>query len=311
MREFNGLSGQLYRQANDRVREEHWIWEQGPQVPELLRHLSQRGGDYDGFVFFTYLYLPTAWGLPLVAERALLVPTAHDEPALKFEAYADAFTLPRALMCNTPEERELIQARFPNHARARIVGVGVDWHRTSAARFRQKHGIERAYLLYVGRVEQGKGVPHLLRHHAAMLRRDAYAPDLVLAGDASIEVGGEGVHYLGRISEQDKFDAIAGALAVVIPSRFESLSLLALEAFAHHTPVLANGQSPVLAGQVRRSGAGFVYLDRPSFAEGVRRIAASRPELARQAASFAQKHRWPRVIEAYKQEMRRIVESAA
>src|SRR5262249_40427395 len=204
MRRFNGLSGELYAAAQDRVREEHWIWEQGPQVPQLLRHLSECGDRYDGFVFFTYLYLPTAWGLPLVANRALLVPTAHDEPALKFEAYADALELPRVLMCNTPEEQELIHSRFPNHARARIVGVGVEYHRGSPARFRQKHGIERAYLLYVGRVEQGKGVGYLLQDHASMLRRDSHGPDLVLAGDASMEVSGEGVRYLGRSIEQGK-----------------------------------------------------------------------------------------------------------
>jgi len=310
MRRFNALSRELYSSAQDRVREEQWIWEQGPQLPQLLRHLSESGDRYDGFVFFTYLYLPTAWGLPLVAKRALLVPTAHDEPALKFEAYADALALPRVLMCNTPEEHELIHARFPNHARSRVVGVGVESHRTSPARFRQKHAIERAYLLYVGRVEQGKGVPRLLQDHASMLRRDSHAPDLVLAGDASMEVGGEGVHYLGRISEQDKFDAMAGALAVVIPSRFESLSLVALESFAHRTPVLVNGRSAVLTGQVRRSGAGFVYFDRRSFAEGVREIAAARRQLGRKAAAFARKHRWPRVVHAYKQEMRRILETS-
>ncbi|HME92328.1 MAG TPA: glycosyltransferase, partial [Myxococcaceae bacterium] len=93
------------------------------------------------------------------------------------------------------------------------------------------------------------------------------------------------------------------------PSRFESLSLVALEAFAQRTPVLVNGRSPVLTGQVRRSGAGFVYFDRRSFAEGVREIAAARRQLARRAAAYARKHRWARVVHAYKQEMRRILEA--
>lgn len=309
MRKFNGLSSRLFREPSERMREEHWIWEQGPQVPELLQHLSEHSDAYDGFVFFTYLYLPTAWGLPLVAKRALLVPTAHDEAALKFDAYSDVFELPRALLCNTPEERDLIEARFPKHARARVVGVGIESHPARAARFREIHGIDRPYLLYVGRVEEGKGVTHLLRHHAALVRRDGNAPELVLAGDASMEVAGERVHYLGRISEQDKFDAIAGALAVVIPSRFESLSLLALEAFAQGAPVLANAQSDVLAGQVRRSGAGVTYLDAVSFAQGVERIARDRPQLRGKGLAFARKHRWPRVIQAYKQEMKRILDT--
>jgi glycosyltransferase involved in cell wall biosynthesis len=309
MRAFNGLSVDLYRRATERVREEHWIWEQGPQVPGLLGHLAESARQYDGFVFFTYLYLPTAWGLPMVAARSLLVPTAHDEPAFRFESYADVFELPRALFCNTPEERELIDRRFPDHARARVVGVGIDPVPASGERFRHQYGLQRPYLFYVGRVEQGKGVPHLIRHHARLRGRFPEAPELVLAGESSIDLEGTGVRYLGRISEQDKQDGIAGATAVAIPSRYESLSLLALEAFAQGTPVLVNGQSLVLSGQVRRSGAGATYLDSPSFVDGVQRIAETRSAFRRKALAYARRHHWSKVVAAYREEMQRIVEN--
>jgi glycosyltransferase involved in cell wall biosynthesis len=308
---FNALSLGLYRGATERVREEHWIWEQGPQLTGLLEHLSESAAQYDGFVFFTYLYLPTVWGLPMVAGRSLLVPTAHDEPAFRFESYGDVFEMPRALFCSTPEESDLVRRRFAEHAPVRVVGAGVDPVPAKGERFRRKFGIRRPYLFYVGRVEEGKGVPHLVRHHAALRRHVPEAPELVLAGASSLNLEGTGVRYLGRISEQDKQDGIAGATAVAIPSRYESLSLLALEAFAQGTPVLVNGESAVLAGQVRRSGAGATYRDSPSFIEGARRIAAARVALSRKALLYARKHSWSKVVSAYREEMQRIVESRA
>ena len=108
------------------MHEEHWVAEQGPRLDGLLAHLSDNADDYDAFIFFTYLYAPTVWGLPMVAKKALLVPTAHDEPPFQFDAFREAFERPRTLLCNTPEEEALIRTRFPNAAPSKVVGVGID-----------------------------------------------------------------------------------------------------------------------------------------------------------------------------------------
>jgi glycosyltransferase involved in cell wall biosynthesis len=308
IRPFNALSRQVFDRNNERIREEHWVAEQGPVVPGLLEHLDRHRADYDGFVFFTYLYAPTVWGLPMVADRALLVPTAHDEPPLRFGVYRDVFERPRALLCNTPEEAELIGRHYPGHAPVRVVGVGVDAPESvDVARFREKHGVHRPYLLYVGRLEAGKGIPELLDFHRTLRSRFHDAPDLVLAGEAHMELGGEGVRYVGRIDEQDKHDALAGALTVVVPSRYESLSLLTLEAFTAGTPVLVNGHSEVLVGQVQRSGAGRAYTGLDSFIEGLREVGEQRAALSKKARAYAAQYTWPRVVDIYQEEMERIV----
>jgi glycosyltransferase involved in cell wall biosynthesis len=244
----------------------------------------------------------------MVADRALLVPTAHDEPPIRFGVYADVFERPRALMCNTPEEITLIQRFYPKHARARVVGVGVDRPEASPQRFREKYSVHSPYLLYVGRLEPGKGIPELLNHHRALRERYADAPVLVLAGEAHMDLKGEGVRYVGRIDEQDKHDALAGALAVVVPSRFESLSLLTLEAFAQSTPVLVNGHSEVLVGQVERSGAGRAYQDLESFITGLREVGSQRAALGKKGLAYAKKYSWPKVVAAYQEELARITE---
>ncbi|MBI3183449.1 MAG: glycosyltransferase family 4 protein [Myxococcales bacterium] len=308
MRDFNRLSRAVFGRGNDRVTEEHWLAEQGPLLPGLWRHLSEEGRSYDGFVLFTYLYAPTAWGLPMVADRALVVPTAHDEAPFFLDVFNDVLEQPRALLCNTPEEVELIERRCPRHARARVVGVGVDLPGTNAARFRKSHQVAGPYLMYVGRVEEGKGVGELLRLYRRCRARLRPAPELVLAGPSSMEAGGEGVRYLGRISERDKHDGLSGALAAVVPSRYESLSLLSLEAFAAGTPVLGNGASEVVKGQLSRSGAGAAYDDGDSFVEGIRRIEAERPAMRRKALAYARRQSWAKVVAAYREEMARILE---
>jgi glycosyltransferase involved in cell wall biosynthesis len=308
IRPFNALSNTVFNRPNDRLHEEHWVAEQGPLTPGLLEHLETARDTYDGFIFFTYLYAPTVWGLPMVADRALLVPTAHDEPPIRFGVYADVFERPRALMCNTPEEITLIQRFYPKHARARVVGVGVDRPEASPQRFREKYSVHSPYLLYVGRLEPGKGIPELLDHHRALRERYEDAPVLVLAGEAHMDLRGEGVRYVGRIDEQDKQDALVGALAVVVPSRFESLSLLTLEAFAQSTPVLVNGHSEVLVGQVERSGAGRAYQDLESFITGLREVGSQRAALGKKGLAYAKKYSWPKVVAAYQEELARITE---
>jgi glycosyltransferase involved in cell wall biosynthesis len=308
IRGFNGLSKQVFDRNNERLREEQWVAEQGPMCPGLLDHLATSREQYDGYLFFTYLYAPTVWGLPLVADRALLVPTTHDEAPIRFGVYRDVFERPRALLCLTPEELTIIEKYFPNHARTRVVGVGVDRPEADGARFREKHGIRGNYLLYVGRQEPGKGVGELLEYHQALKQRYADAPDLVLAGDTNMELVGEGVRYLGRIDEQDKHDALAGALAVVVPSRYESLSLLTLEAFAQGTPVLVNGRSDVLVGQVERSRAGRTYTDLDSFIRGLREVGDERAALGKKGLEYVKQQGWPQVVAAYREEMERILE---
>jgi len=309
MLELNVLSRRLFGRSLDRAEEENWMALQGPLLPGLWRHLAERATDYDGVVAFTYLYVPTAWSVPLVGRRTLLVPTAHEDEALAFDAYAEVFERPRVLLVNTPEELELIHRRFPRHARARVVGAGVDPPTVRAERFRTRYVVPGPYLFYLGRVERGKGIPELLAAHGRLRSVMTDAPVLILAGEASMDVRAEGVRVLGRVSEEEKWDGLAGALAAVVPSAKESLSLLALEAFSVGTPVLANAASPVVRGHVERSRAGVAFTDAASFVEAVGRVERERGAMARAGRRYAARFGWGRVVDAYREEMDAMVKA--
>ncbi len=308
MRAFNRLSDSLFGKPQDFVTETHWLAEQGPVAPGLLRAIAERTNDFDAFLFFTYLYAPTAWGVPLVANKALVVPTAHDEPPLRFGAFADVFTAPRVLMCNTPEERALIEAHFPAVTKRRVVGVGIEPVPGKPERFREQFGVDGPYLLYLGRMEAGKGVLELVRRHQALVRDFHDAPTLVLAGSGEVAPRGTRVVCTGRVDDETKWDALAGALAVVVPSRYESLSLLTLEAFASGTPVLGNAACAVVAGQLARSGGGLTFKldDDASFRDGVQQVGAQRDEFGAKGRRYAATARWDTVIGAYLEELELI-----
>src|SRR5687767_14660823 len=94
--------------------ERGFVRKQGPYVPELLEYVHERGREVDHALFFTYIYLPTALGLPLIPDRAVLVPTAHEEPAIRLSIYRALFHAPRAIAFNTEEERAMVQRIFRN-----------------------------------------------------------------------------------------------------------------------------------------------------------------------------------------------------
>lgn len=308
MRPFNRLSASLFGTPQDFVTETHWLAEQGPTSPALLKAIAGRRHDFDAFIFFTYLYAPTVWGVPLVADKALVVPTAHDEPPLRFGALADVFTAPRALLCNTPEELQLIERHFPAATRRRVVGVGIEPKRGRPERFRERYGVDGPYVLYLGRMEAGKGVLELAKRHAALVRDFHDAPTLVLAGAGEVSPRGRRIVSTGRVDEQTKWDALAGALAVVVPSRYESLSLLTLEAFAVGAPVLGNEACAVVAGQLARSGGGLTFdlSSDASYREGVQQLGARRALFGDRGRHYAAGVKWERVLRAYLEELETI-----
>lgn len=308
MREFNRLSDSVFGHPHDFVTESHWLAEQGPVAPGLLRAIADRRDEFDAFIFFTSLYAPTVWGVPLVADKALVVPTAHDEPPLYFGAMADVFEAPRALLCNTREEVALIERRTSRAARRRVVGVGIEPRPPRPQRFRDHFGISGPYLLYLGRMEAGKGVLELVKRHQALVNEFHDAPALVLAGSGDLKPSGTRVICVGRIDEQAKWDALGGALAVVVPSKYESLSLLTLEAFAVGTPVIGNAASEVVVGQLERSGGGLPFeLERDtSFTEAVRRAGEERAAMGKAGKQYAATARWDVVVSAYLEEIEQI-----
>ncbi|MBA3950024.1 MAG: glycosyltransferase family 4 protein [Acidobacteria bacterium] len=111
------------------------------------------------------------------------------------------------------------------------------------------------------------------------------------------------VRFGGTLSEQERIQALEAATVVIVPSPHESLSLLALEAFAVGTPVLGNARSEVVVDHCTRSNAGLYYGDRDEFVEALRLLMGDerlRRALGRNGREYIRRHyRWDVVIAKY------------
>lgn len=255
-----------------------WIDKQGPHCPGLLDHLHRHGTTYSAVIFYTYIYGPTVLGLPLVPDRAILIPTAHDEAALRLAPYRALFHLPRAIGFLTPEERALVRRTFRNEeVPDEVLGTVLEPSGSGDARaFRDRYGIAGRMFVYLGQVSEGKGVDDLVSWWITA-KPDA---TLVLAGAVRMAVPDHPrVKVLGRVSEREKWGALEAADALILPSRFESLGIVLLEAWQTGTPVIVRADNPVTAGQVARSGGGWTYASDEELAAAVR--AADRDRGAR------------------------------
>jgi glycosyltransferase involved in cell wall biosynthesis len=284
-----------------------WVRAQGPYSTPLLEAISAAEPRSDAFIFFTYLYATTFFGLPRVAHKAILVPTAHDEPFIYLEAFRELLRRPAAIVYNTHAERDLVQRVAHNaHVPHITAGSGVNIpDDVDPDRFRTRHNIRDPFLLYVGRITPAKNVPELLDVFIEYRRRDNRPLKLLLLGRATMPLPFHpDVIPLGFVSEEEKFDAIAAAEAVVIPSRYESLSLIALEAWLAGTPVLVNGECAVLRQQVRRSNGGLYYSNGEEFARVLNRMrgdAHLRLMLGAQGRHFARHHYgWDVILARYR-----------
>lgn len=281
--EFKAFESKVLDQEHTLADEEEWLRRQGPHCPDLLDFLHWQGGDYDAVLFYTYIYEPTARGVPIVPERAALISTAHDEAPLRLAPYRALFQLPRAFGFLTPEERALVHRTFRNeHIPHETLGLGLDPPGAyDVAAFRAAHKLDGPFVLYLGQVSEGKGCDDLLAAWSAYrARADARAATLVLAGTLRMELPErDDIAPLGRIPESQKYAALAAADVLVLPSRFESLGIVLLEAWQVGTPVIVRADNLVTAGQVVRSGGGLTYRDAAGFGDAVERAMDARASL--------------------------------
>ena len=342
---FNRYSEWIFNHAHTREDELEWLRQQGPWCPALLEYLERNQHQYDILIFFTYLYAPTVLGAKIAPQKSILVPTAHDEPAIHLDIYKELFSLPAGLAYNTEVERRFLTTHFSVRAiEEETIGCGVDLpqaqpypreHRPESppddpgdpggddgsptfrphlaqrgSVFRRRHRLHGPVALYGGRIDPGKGCEELIEYFSTYVQEGGDA-SLVLMGVKLMPLPEEPfIRFAGRLSDQERVQALEAATVVVVPSPYESLSLLALESFAVGTPVLANARSEVLVEHCRKSNAGLYYADRDEFTEALRLLVADhglRAVLGHNGRDYVRRnYRWDVIISKYERIFARL-----
>jgi len=350
---FNEYSDWIFNNPHSRADEWSWLEQQGPWCPSLIDYLERQHGTYDALIFFTYLYAPTVLGLKVAPRRSIMVPTAHDEPAIKLGIYQDVFSLPRGIAFNTASERGFLRQQFAIGAQVQeIVGCGVDlpphlgppqdpavstqraedvdlqddaeaaadepsagngvssFNNVRGAIFRRRHRLYDSFALYGGRIDAGKGCEELIEYFSSYADEQGDAT-LALMGVKLMPIPEEPfIRFAGLLPEIERLEALEAATVVVVPSPYESLSLLALEAFAVGTPILANARSDVLTDHCQRSNAGLYYGNREEFVECLKALmkdSALRAGMGLNGRAYVRDHySWGVILEKYERMMGKV-----
>jgi glycosyltransferase involved in cell wall biosynthesis len=301
---FADLSDEVFDARAPEERQQEWFRENGPDTPQLLDHLRAHGRAYDLVLFWSYRYYTAYFGLPIVADRSVLLPTAEEDPAIGLDVLADYFRTPAGYLFLTPEEEELVSRRAGQQLTpSAIVGSGLDPVMGSDARpgF-PALGIPGAFLLYVGRVDHNKGCSTLFEYFQQHLAEGGVDTTLVLAGPAKIPVPPHPrIRPLGFVEDAVRDALLTHARALVVPSPYESLSIALLEGWNHGVPALVNGDCAVLQGQVRRANGGLYYRSAKEFSAGLdwllTHVEEGRLIGAQGRAYVDREYRWPVVME--------------
>ena len=273
------------------------------------------------------LRLRETWGAPLIQmfhtlgrlKNSVAQTPAEVEPELRITEEARIVdTADRVVAANVVERAHLVWYYGARADRVAVVPCGVDTElfqpmAPATAKDLLELGPE-PLLLYVGRLQPIKGLETLLE---AMTRLPGGSKLLIIGGDQDEPENGHGahlrarvsalglgrrVHFLGAQPQRRLRLFYAAAAATVMPSYYESFGMVALEAMACGSPVVASRVGG-LTTTIQDGVTGHLVPDGdpPALAArlaGLLHDGAERERLGRAATRWAAEHRWPCVAEA-------------
>jgi glycosyltransferase involved in cell wall biosynthesis len=124
---FGKYSAWIFSNPHGPQDEQEWLKRQGPWSPGLMDYVERHHSNYDILVLFTYLYAPTVMAARIAPAKTVLVPFAHDEPAIKLDIFRELFTRVGGIAWNTESERRFANSLFDLRPIVEdVIGCGVD-----------------------------------------------------------------------------------------------------------------------------------------------------------------------------------------
>lgn len=287
-----------------------WLEVQGPFSRDLIAFIKEEKENYKAFIFFTYLYHPTNVGIKEVAKKSILIPTAHDEPQFYLDGYKTLFSLPKFIIYNTQTEKDLIEKVYPQtkNINSEIAGIGFDDYDTSTGKLPEYLSTGK-YFVYIGRIVEDKGCVMMIEYFRNFKKNYPEHHDikLVLAGKNALDpevTQGEDIILAGFVDHHLKNALLSNAAALIMPSFYESLSLITLEAMLLKVPVIVNKNCNVLYAHVEKSKTGKSFANSNEFSQSLISYLTQSPdesaaERTRAKNYVLKKYSWDSVINTF------------
>ncbi len=236
---------------------------------DLSAWLRQNGEDFDAILVGPYLFGITLESAQILPAKTWLIPCLHDEAFAKLDIVADMFRATKGSLFNSEPEKALAMRLYGlDEGCGQIVGMAMEPFEADPTAFARQHGLDTPYVLYCGRQEGGKNTPLLLDYMHSYIERRQGAVKLVLTGSGDVPVPEKlrpHLLNLGFVSEQEKHEAMAGAVAFIHPSTNESFGIVLLEAWLAETPAIVHARGEVLRWQCEHAKAGLWFRYYPEF----------------------------------------------
>ncbi len=246
--------------------EKHWINNEGPYSTSLETWYIRHKDEYDSVVFFKYFSWTTYRCIRYPHQNKILVPLVHDDPIIRLRVGGEVLNYADHILWNSQTSRQIAEKHHLIECESQeIVGIwptnrNVD--NLNKEKLLKKYGLLGLdYILFVGRIESGKGADILFDYFQKFKKNHPMdALKLVLVGRENMEIPKHvDIVHLGFLDDVERDSFMQFAKAMVIPSKFESLSMVLLESLNMNVPCIVNGNTGVLAEHAEKSNGVFAF----------------------------------------------------
>lgn len=283
---FDAVNLKIINKQPVTLEEEDTFLSEMVNSPTLYEYIADHKDEYSVFVYIPYMFGTTYYGVKACPEKAVLIPCFHDEGYAYFKRFKEVFPTAAGMVFNALPEAELAEKLYgfsESGTKTIVMGIGMDTSiMGKPERFSRKFGIDKPFILYAGRKDEGKNVHTLLKYFAEFVKRNDTDLQLVLIGGGKLDIPQEAadrIHDLGFVDIQDKYDACSASALMCQPSKNESFSLVIMESWLCGRPVLVHEECAVTRNFASQSNGGLYFRDYFEF-EGCVNYILSHPENA-------------------------------
>lgn len=244
----------------------------------LLDYIDKEKENYESFLFLPYLYSTTIEGIPIVKDKAVLLPCLHDEAYAYLSNISNCFYIAQKILFISEGERKIAEKIYGPciSNRSFVVGAGVEAHAVDDIELPLDLK-SNEYYLYLGRKSAEKNVPQIIQ---AFKQFKILNPEskkmLILCGHGDdFNDTEQQIVDLGLVNEAQKQTLIKNCRVLLQPSGNESFSRVIYEAWLAKRPVAVNSNCQAMQIPVDESGAGWAVKDQAGWLELFKNLESS------------------------------------
>ncbi|MCX9081135.1 MAG: glycosyltransferase family 4 protein [Candidatus Methanoperedens sp.] len=283
-----------------------WI-NNGVNSDEMYQYITNNINSFDFFIFIPYLFGTSYNGSLICPDKSILIPCLHDENFAYLNIFKEMFEGCKGINFNSFPEKILANRLYNiKNKSSTIIGTGFNTESGDKNRFKQMNQIYEDFILYSGRIEEGKNAHLLVEFVGKYNKLNNTSLKLVLMGIGNMTIPSDikkDVIKIGFKSGQEKFDAYAAAAVLCQPSINESFSIVIMESWLCETPVLVHENCAVTKYHCIESNGGLYFKDYNDF-EGCINFLLKNPLVREKMGKNGQKYvlknyNWDRIAEKY------------